>query len=222
MIHPYLAICHKFPVFSFYLPHCDLLLDFQIQNISLIVSKAGNRCTFLIEGNPNTPTCYLMLITNGSLGTATGPVSDASLCLPYTQTIPWCPLFSKHIVIHIAAALLHMVSPLPQFLLPYFTSIRLLLSFQALTWITLFPHLLFLSTFSRLQDPNLKMSSFYSITHVFLFFFLPQSLLFPSSRSILQHLPHFLYQIYDNAIYLLIFNMLHISFPYKLDNSNNF
>lgn len=178
MIHPYLAICHKFPVFSFYLPHCDLLLDFQIQNISLIVSKAGNRCTFLIEGNPNTPTCYLMLITNGSLGTATGPVSDASLCLPYTQTIPWCPLFSKHIVIHIAAALLHMVSPLPQFLLPYFTSIRLLLSFQALTWITLFPHLLFLSTFSRLQDPNFKMSSFYSITHVFLFFFFCHSLYF--------------------------------------------
>lgn len=52
MVHPYLAICHMFPVFSFYLPHCDLL-DFQIQNISLIVSKAMNRCTFLIEGNPN-------------------------------------------------------------------------------------------------------------------------------------------------------------------------
>ena len=109
MIHPYLAICHKFPVFSFYLPHCDLLLDFQIQNISLIESKAGNRCTFLIEGNPNTPTCYLMLITNGSLGTATGPVSDASLCLPYTQTRQQCPLFSKHITILHAAVFAHGV-----------------------------------------------------------------------------------------------------------------
>lgn len=160
-----------------------------------------------------------MLITNGSLGTAPGPVSATSLCPPYTQIRPWCPLFSKHIMIHIAAALLHMVSPLPQFLLPYFTSIRLLLSFRALTWIPLIPHLLFLSTFSRFQDPNYKMSSFYSITHVFLFLFC-QSLLFPSSRSIVQHLPHFLYQVYDYAIYL-IFNMFHISFSYKRDNSNN-
>ena len=102
---------------------------------------------------------------------------------------------------------------------PLFTSIRLLLSFRALTWIPLIPHLLFLSTFSRFQDPNYKMSSFYSITHVFLFLFC-QSLLFPSSRSIVLHLPHFLYQVYDYAIYL-IFNMFHISFSYKRDNSNN-
>ena len=130
------------------------VLERVAMNISLIVSKAVNRCIFLIEGNPNTPTCYLMLITNGSQGTAPGLVFATSLCLPYAQTRPCCPLFTKHITIHIAVAPLHMVSPLPQFLLPYFTSIRLLLSFRALTWITLIPHLLFLSTFSRFQDPN--------------------------------------------------------------------
>ena len=162
-----------------------------------------------------------MLITNGSLGTAPGPVSAASICLPYTQTIPWCPLFPKHIMIHIAAAPLHMVFPLPQFPLPYFTSIRLLLSFQALTWIIWFLTFSFYPHF--LDSRILTKKCLLSIPSLMcFFFFFCQSLLFPSSSSIIQHLPHFLYQICDYAIHLLIFNMFHISFSYKQDNSNNF
>ena len=117
-----------------------------------------------------------MLITNGSLGTAPGPVSATSLCPPYTQIRPWCPLFSKHIMIHIAAAPLHMVFPLPQFPLPYFTSIRLLLSFQALTWIIWFLTFSFYPHF--LDSRILTKKCLLSIPSLMCFFFFFASLYF--------------------------------------------